>query len=299
MTAVRFATRKTLADWRPQHDTLVGVDSDGCVFPTMEIKQKQCFHPLIVSHWHLEKIEKAVRETAEFVNLYSRWRGTNRFAALLQVFDLLRTHPDTQAQSMTLPTLDTLRSWTASTRALGEPELEKAVQATGSQELAAVLSWSRAVNARIAATVRNVSPYVWARRSLAAMHKRSDVMCVSQTPAEALHREWEEHGLTAYVTALAGQEIGTKADHLALAARNKYAAGRVIMIGDAIGDQQAAAQVGVLFYPICPGEEERSWERWFQEAYERFLNGTYAGSYETAQIAAFEACLPDRPPWAR
>ena len=48
----------------PDHDNLVGVDSDGCVFDTMEIKQKQCFHPAIVAHWGLEAVAPAVHETA-------------------------------------------------------------------------------------------------------------------------------------------------------------------------------------------------------------------------------------------
>ena len=33
---------------------------------------------VIVSHWHLEPIEKYVRETAEFVNLYSQSREAYR-----------------------------------------------------------------------------------------------------------------------------------------------------------------------------------------------------------------------------
>ncbi|MFT5474343.1 MAG: hypothetical protein ACI856_002680, partial [Kiritimatiellia bacterium] len=63
----------------PAHDSFVGIDSDGCVFDTMEIKQKQCFHGLIVKAWDLRAIEPEVRQTAEFVNLYSRSRGQNRF----------------------------------------------------------------------------------------------------------------------------------------------------------------------------------------------------------------------------
>ena len=29
----------------------------------------------------------------------------------------------------------------------------------------------------------------------------------------------------------------------------------------------------------------------------RFFAGTYAGDYMAAQLARFEALLPDRPPW--
>ncbi|MCA1808924.1 MAG: hypothetical protein ABR497_09800 [Kiritimatiellia bacterium] len=70
-------------------DCLVGIDSDGCVFPTMEIKQRQCIHPLIIKHWHLDPLAPLVRETAAFVNLYSRSRGSNRFVALCRTMELL------------------------------------------------------------------------------------------------------------------------------------------------------------------------------------------------------------------
>jgi len=75
------------------------------------------------------------------------------------------------------------------------------------------------------------------------------------------------------------------------------------MIGDAPGDRDAAHAAGALFYPINPGAEERSWQRFHDEASERFLNGTYAaarsgGTYESALIAEFEQLLSDTPPWS-
>ena len=53
-------------------DFFVGIDSDGCVFDTMEIKHKECFCPNVIKHWGLQAVSKYAREAAEFVNLYSR-----------------------------------------------------------------------------------------------------------------------------------------------------------------------------------------------------------------------------------
>jgi hypothetical protein len=39
---------------------------------------------------------KYAREACEFVNLYSKWRGINRWPALVMVFDLLRERPEVQ-----------------------------------------------------------------------------------------------------------------------------------------------------------------------------------------------------------
>ena len=69
------------------------------------------------------------------------------------------------------------------------------------------------------------------------------------------------------------------------------------MVGDAPGDYQAAKANNVLFYPVDPGHEEESWQRFFEEALPRFFAETYAGEYMDAQVTRFEALLPDQPPW--
>ena len=79
-----------LKEFQPRHGFFVGIDSDGCAFDTMEIKHKECFAPNIIKHWDLQAVSKFAREAAEFVNLYSKWRGINRWPALVMGFDLLR-----------------------------------------------------------------------------------------------------------------------------------------------------------------------------------------------------------------
>ena len=39
---------------KPQHDFLVGIDSDGCAFDTMELKHKECFIPNIIKFYQLQ-----------------------------------------------------------------------------------------------------------------------------------------------------------------------------------------------------------------------------------------------------
>jgi len=82
-------SKEDLIEFKPAHDSFVGIDSDGCVFDSMGIKQCNHFHPLLVKFWGLEKIEKQLRAAAEFVNLYSQWRGSNRYPAVVKTFELL------------------------------------------------------------------------------------------------------------------------------------------------------------------------------------------------------------------
>src|SRR4030042_627668 len=85
---------QVLIDFKPGQSFFVGIDSDGCAFDAMELKQKECFTPSTIRVWGLQPISKYARETAEWVNLYSKWRGANRWPALVKVFELLAERPE-------------------------------------------------------------------------------------------------------------------------------------------------------------------------------------------------------------
>lgn len=279
------------------HDSLVGIDSDGCVFDTMRVKQREHFHPLIIRFWNLRGCEKQFRACAEFVNLHSRTRGSNRFPALLRAFDLLARYPGIRETGVTLPDTAALRAYVNSGLPLGNPSLQREAERTSDPELRRVRDWSVAINAEIAANMRPVPPFRWAVKALELIRVSSDAIVVSQTPEEALEKEWRQHGIDGFVNAIAGQELGTKDEHLRLAAEGKYDLRRVLMIGDAPGDLLSARKASVLFYPIMPDREEESWQRFCDEAYARFLENTYDGAYARALQKDFEATLSDTPPW--
>src|SRR3990172_7815694 len=137
----------------PQHDYLVGFDSDGCVFDSMELKHKECFIPNFINHYGLQGVSKYAREAAEFVNLYSKSRGVNRFPALAEQLDWLRRRPEVKARGVNVVRPKGLVAWIATETKLGNPALEKAVAATGDPDLKLALEWSLAVNKSIAAMV--------------------------------------------------------------------------------------------------------------------------------------------------
>ena len=78
-----------LKELKPEKEFFIGIDSDGCVFDTMEIKHKECFCPQFVNHYGLQPVSRYAREAWEFVNLYSKTRGVNRFKAVTRALDLL------------------------------------------------------------------------------------------------------------------------------------------------------------------------------------------------------------------
>jgi len=293
------AAAKPLAELQPQNPFFVGIDSDGCAFDSMEIKHKECFCPNIIKWWDLQPVSKYAREAAEFVNLYSKWRGINRWPALVMVFDLLRERPEVIARGAKITEAKPLREFMASGQPLSDAGLKAFMVEHPDPELDKAWGWTRAVNVSIADMVRGVPPFPFMRESLQALQRKADVVVVSATPTEALVREWEEHGIATYARIIAGQEMGSKKQHLALAAKGKYAPDRILMMGDAPGDMEAARANGTLFFPINPGQEEKSWERFFKEGLAKFTAGTYAGAYEASLVAEFEKRLPSVPPWKK
>jgi phosphoglycolate phosphatase-like HAD superfamily hydrolase len=289
----------SLANMAPTYPFFVGIDSDGCVFDTMEIKHKECFIPAIIDHWGLQSVSKYARETAEFVNLYSKWRGVNRWPALIKVLDLLRERPEVIARHAHIPELPDVRAFIASGGALSNEMLAKRIEQTGSEELLKALAWSKAVNTAIAGMVHGVPPFPYVRECLEMLRSKTDVIVVSQTPVEALVREWQEHAIDGYVRVIAGQEMGTKSDHIRLASQKRYLDSHKLMIGDAPGDYKAARDNNALFFPINPGVEDVSWQRFYDEGLNRFLDGAFAGTYEQSLVTEFERLLPDIPPWKK
>ncbi len=290
---------ETLKAFQPTQRCFVGIDSDGCAFDTMEPKHKECFCPVTVWKWDLAAVSKYAREAWDFVNLYSKERGCNRFHALQHVMNLLRERPEVIRRKVEVPNLRALSGWTSSAKALGNPELEAEVQRSGGAELVRVLDWSKSINEMVGRVVKGVPPFPGVRESLELLSGKADLMVVSATPGEALEREWQEHGIARHMAIIAGQEMGTKKDHLALGAVGKYPAERILMIGDAPGDLKAAQANKAMFYPINPGHEEESWDRFVRETGPRFLGGQYTRDYEARLIAEFDKLLPEVPPWKK
>lgn len=291
--------QRVLKELEPHKEFFIGIDSDGCVFDTMEIKHKESFCPMFIKHFNMQKISKYAREAWEFVNLYSKTRGVNRFKALLKAFELLQQRPEVKARNMQFDDFTPVIEWVNKESKLGNPALEKYAAEVKLPMIDKTLSWSKEVNKVISEIVFDITPFPFVKESLKKMNLKADLIVVSQTPVEALTREWQEHNIVSYAGLIAGQEYGTKAEYIKFAAKGKYPDEKILMVGDAPGDYSAAKSNGVLFYPINPGHEEASWERFFNEAADKFFNGTFAGKYEEKLINKFDSYLPENPPWSK
>ncbi len=282
-------------NYSPEREFFVGIDSDGCVFDSMELKHKECFVPVFINTYDLQGISKYAREASEYVNLYSKSRGCNRFLALVEQLDWLSRRPEVKARNVQVPQLTGVINWLAQESRPGNPTLASAVEATGDPDLTKALEWSHDVNKAIEAMVRGVPPFPNVKSCLERFADSADMLVVSATPNAALEAEWEEHGIAKFVREICGQEAGNKKETLAVA--SQYEKDKSLMLGDAPGDHKAAMANDCLFFPINPGNEEASWQRLLDEGIDRFFAGTFAGEYQQELLEEFNKCLPAAPPW--
>ncbi len=290
-----------LKDFQPKHEFFVGIDSDGCVFDTMEIKHKECFIPNIIKYWNLQAVSKYAREAGEFVNLYSQVAGHQPLA---RAADGLRSAggaaPRSQRRGVRLPDVPTLRDWAKTEKKLGNPALKAAVEKTGDPVLKQALAWSEAVNASIADIVHDVPPFPFVRESLEALGNVADMMV--RLPDAGRGAARGNGKSTTSPSTPPSSRPGDGQQDRAPEARRRAASmpkDHVLMIGDAPGDFKAAQANGFLFFPVNPGSEDKSWQRFYEEAMARSSRAPTPATTRAKLIAEFEALLPDVPPWKR
>jgi phosphoglycolate phosphatase-like HAD superfamily hydrolase len=288
---------EALANFKRKHDFLVAIDSDGCAFDSMEIKHKECFIPNFIHHMGLQAVSKYVREACEFVNLYSKDRGANRFPAYLKALDLTAARSEVKARGAKLPELKGVRDWVKRETRLSSGTVKAEAEKTNDPDLQRASQWSSAVDATVKEIVHDVPPFPGVRESLEKMFPKADLIVCSATPTPALQKEWAEHGIDKYIGDICGQEVGSKAEILTAAKKLGYETSKMLMIGDAPGDMKAAKTTGTLYYPINPGHEEASWARFLKESMDRFFAGAFGGDYEAGLIAEFDRYLPEHPTW--
>ena len=270
-----------------KHDFLVCVDSDGCVMDTMNCKHFHCFGPCMVTEWALEEWKDAILERWNVINLFSMTRGINRFKGLaIALGEINRVYKP-------IAGIQALQHWVDTAPALSNDGVSKAIaEATdpvAKQILEKALSWSKAVNAAIVELDERLKiPYQGAKEGLAAAHTFADVAMVSSANRDAVEEEWGKFGLLEHTDIVLAQDIGSKAACIAKMLQFGYDPDKVVMIGDAPGDSDAAEKNGVYYYPILVNHEKESWDEAISVAFGKLQSGTYAPYGEEKKRAFLE-----------
>ncbi len=258
-----------------KHDYLVCVDSDGCVMDTMNCKHFHCFGPRMVDEWELGEWKEPILERWNVINLFSMTRGINRFKGLAMALG------EIDKQYKPIEGIEHLQHWTDTAPALSNDGAAKAAaeaaDPAAKKILEKALSWSKAVNASIVELDEALKiPYEGAKEGLAAAHAFADVAMVSSANRDAVEEEWGKFGMLQHTDIVLAQDVGSKAACIAEMLKFGYDKDKVLMVGDAPGDSDAAKKNGVHYYPILVNHEKESWKEAIAVALPKLQAGDYA-----------------------
>ena len=257
-----------------KHDYLVCVDSDGCVMDTMNCKHFHCFGPCMVTEWGLEAWKEEILDRWNVINLFSMTRGINRFKGLAMALG------EIDAKYKPITGIAALQHWADTAPALSNDAVAKAAAEATDADTKLVfekaLSWSKAVNAAIVELDEALKvPYDGAKEGLAVAHTFADVAMVSSANRDAVEEEWGKFGLLEHTDIVLAQDVGSKAACIKEMLKFGYDLDKVVMIGDAPGDCDAAEKNCVYYYPILVNHEKESWDEAISVAFGKLRNGEY------------------------
>jgi phosphoglycolate phosphatase-like HAD superfamily hydrolase len=244
----------------------------------------------MVDEWELSEWRDEILHRWNEINLYQMTRGINRFAGLAMALT------EINERYTKIEGIDTLNEWVKTTHALSNGAIKEAAEALPEGEgrtcLEKALSWSNAVNRSIVDLPAELKiPFDGARDGLEASHKIADVVVVSSANRGAVEEEWQEHSLLPHVDILLAQDVGSKAFCIGEMLKFGYDKTKVLMVGDAPGDMDAAEKNGVYYFPILVNHEKESWDELMSEGLMRLANGTFGGEYQDSLKRRFVANL--------
>ena len=243
---------------------IVGIDADGTIFDTMNIKHKEVFWQCMMERWSVPDPDGKILLAAEKINLYSKSRGVNRFPGLLSVMEICPT----------LSSLDKspLANFIKSGYPLSNKGLQKYIDDGHDDKLLLdVLAWSNDIDRVFAEKTEGLMPFEGASIAIRKMADTVEVVIVSSASGAILERDLDAAGLSGCITKIMGQECGKKHEQLE-AVKASLNPDKVLMIGDAISDCDAAKRAGAYFYPIVPGSEENSWQQFLDKYFDIFTS---------------------------
>lgn len=273
-------------DFEKTSDFAVCIDSDGCAMDTMEVKHRRCFGPQWIKTFGLGEHYDECLELWLSINLYSITRGINRFKGLALALEEVQKRGLWQDEG-----LEEFAAWTREAKELSNPVLLALTQKSANLCFEKALLWSIRTNRAIHELPGNDMPFPNVKWAMDEMAERADLAAVSSANKEAVEAEWEKHNLKEDCRVLLTQEAGSKEFCIGELLKKGYEPKRLLMVGDAPGDRDAAANNGVWFYPILVGKEGESWAKLLDEAFPRLLDGTFDMEYQKQLIKQFEQNL--------
>jgi len=278
---------KEFGAFKKKKEHLICFDSDGCVMDTMRTKHTKCFGPCLVDEWGLHSLREEILARWNKINLYTIYRGINRFRGLAMILD------EINERHRPIDGIDALKLWVKTAPELSNRALKDMIDENHFERIfKKALSWSERVNRMVAdLPPKDKLPFPDAKTALKLAHEKADVAIVSSANQEAVIEEWSLHGLISTVDVIMTQSDGSKASCIDRLADLGYEKDKILMCGDSPADLSAAERGGVLFYPILANRENTSWNEFISDGLDRFIGGEYVGEYSEGKKSDFYSNL--------
>lgn len=256
---------KTLEDYKKEKEFLIAFDSDGCVMDNMTVKHQNFFFPLVLDTFGLDDSNNDLARIWDEINLEYPSRGINRFLGLGKFL-----------KKVDAKDAELYYQWLESSEVLSNDVLAREILNTNDLVMKKVLEWSIAVNKKIKNELDIVLPFEYSIEAIKEAAQVADIVVMSSANREAIENEWSKAGILKYVKFVASQEIGTKKDCLRALIDKGYSSPKVLMVGDARGDYEAANALDVHYYQITYRKEVSSWKDFRRIALDRLLSNNYS-----------------------
>ena len=241
---------KSIDEYRKNHDLLIAIDSDGCVFNNMTIKHQKAFFPCLLEVMDLQDPEGFYARKWDEINLDYPLRGINRFLGLGKLLDEWQIPYETE----------TYKRWLRESVNLSNDALTEWIDLTDDEFLRMVYRWSIRVNEVVEEMSLSFLPFPSAISFIEKAYHYGDIVVMSSANQDAIVREWSQSGILKYVSFIVSQDFGTKSFGICSLIEKGYRQENTLMIGDAVSDERAARENGVRFHQIAYKKEEKCWQ---------------------------------------
>ncbi len=265
-----------------KHDYLICVDSDGTIMDTMTIKHNSCFGHCFIKVFGITSNIEDILNHWNYVNLYSKDRGINRFQGLKEILIYIN-----KKYNIHFDDEEKFYSWVNATPRFDVKLLKDELGHDPSNYvIKKAIEWSNLVNQEIAKLPLPLE-FDYVKESLEKVSRFASLLGVSSANKDAVNNEWKQRGLLQYFAFVACQDEGSKKDIIRNALKLGYKKENVIMLGDAMGDYFASRDNDVKFYPIIPTKENSCWKEFYENVLDIISNGNYSKEIEKEYIDRF------------
>ena len=268
---------------------LIALDSDGCVYDTMEAKCCLYTVPEVLRHWRLDDVRQEVEAFYRTYSLTGVTRGANRFLTLHALFrHLLEAAPP---ERYGLEHMGLFLQMVERGEHLSLPAFEQAYAVTGDMGLKQLIDWAKDVNARVKAGAPDIQTFPLVEESMKKIKRHANLAVVSTASILTLEREWQNYGFIRYPDAILGHEYGDKWDMISRLLAQGFSSDDCLMVGDSFWDYRGSRVCGVRFYPIIAGNEAESWHTLYDTVLDAFFDNAYSREMEDGYLRRFQSTL--------